>query len=94
MLGQAPAPEAAAGLPMRLKCEGLDVMSFGATEEAPGDEVWTAVSPGPSHWRVLWRNGQVAGGLYVGAVGGGKAFAQALQAPMDRTALKQALSGL
>lgn len=93
MLGRAPA-EPAPQVVMRLKCNGLDVSSFGAITEAAGDAVWQADPGAATHWRVVWRGSEVVGGLVVGAPGSAKAFARALQAAPDRDAVRRALVAL
>ncbi|MCW5634145.1 MAG: FAD-dependent oxidoreductase, partial [Rubrivivax sp.] len=63
---------------VQLKCDGIDVRSFGVVEPAAGDEVLQAAG-GEAWWRFVVRNGGLAGGLIVGPPGSAKPFMRLVQ---------------
>lgn len=66
---------------LQLKCDGIDLRSWGAIEPAPGDVVHRAPSGDAAYWQLILRDGQLAGGQWVGPPGSAKAFTKLLQKP-------------
>ena len=73
---------------LQLKCEGIDLRSWGAVAAAPGDRVHQARPDAESWWQLILRQGELAGGLWVGPPGSAKAFTKLLQQP-DPQALQR-----
>jgi len=65
---------------VQLKCDGIDVRSFGTVVAAPGDETWQAAG-GDAWWRLIVRGGELIGGLIVGPPGSAKPFMRIVQEP-------------
>ncbi|MEY4417066.1 MAG: hypothetical protein RIQ53_4359 [Pseudomonadota bacterium] len=78
---------------LQLKSEGIAVCSNGETAGRPGDETWTAGDNAAdgAWWRLVLRQGQLVGGLYVGPPGSAKLFVRLLQRPIDLTPLRPTL---
>jgi nitrite reductase (NADH) large subunit len=66
---------------LQLKCEGIDLRSWGEIAPKPGDEVRHARPDEAAWWSLIQRGGQLVGGLYVGPPGSAKAFTKLLQQP-------------
>jgi nitrite reductase (NADH) large subunit len=66
---------------LQLKCDGIDLRSWGEVGAKPGDEVRHARPEDPAWWTLVQRGGQLVGGLYVGPPGSAKAFTKLLQQP-------------
>jgi hypothetical protein len=66
---------------LQLKCDGVDLRSWGVIAPAPGDRVHQAAPGAESWWQLIVRDGQLAGGLWVGPPGSAKAFTKLLQHP-------------
>ena len=66
---------------LQLKCEGIDLRSWGEIAPKPGDEVRHARPEESAWWTLIQRGGQLVGGLYVGPPGSAKAFTKLLQQP-------------
>lgn len=66
---------------LQLKCEGIDLRSWGEIAPRPGDEVHHARPEEAAWWTLIQRGGQLVGGLYVGPPGSSKAFTKLLQQP-------------
>jgi nitrite reductase (NADH) large subunit len=66
---------------LQLKCEGIDLRSWGEIAPKPGDEVRHARPEEAAWWSLILRGGQLVGGLYVGPPGSSKAFTKLLQQP-------------
>jgi nitrite reductase (NADH) large subunit len=57
---------------VQLKCDGVDLKSFGEIEPKQGDETHCSAPEEVGWWRVNLRGGQVVGALYVGPAGGSR----------------------
>jgi nitrite reductase (NADH) large subunit len=90
MLGE-PVPYATPRFVLQLKCDGIDLRSQGEIAAREGDEDLHAPETAEAWWRLVVRHGQIAGGLYVGPPGSGKAFTKLLQQPVDIAPLRAAL---
>lgn len=66
---------------VQLKCDGIDVRSFGVVEPGDGDEAFHAAPGGDGWWRLVVRDGELAGGLIVGPPGSAKPFMRLVQDP-------------
>lgn len=66
---------------VQLKCDGIDVRSFGELAVRPGDETFEAAAGSDGWWRLIVREGELAGGLIVGPPGTAKPFMRLLQEP-------------
>jgi NADPH-dependent 2,4-dienoyl-CoA reductase/sulfur reductase-like enzyme/ferredoxin len=66
---------------LKLKCDGIDLCSWGETTPRAGDEHLHAASGAAAWWSLILRDGALVGGLYVGPPGTAKAFTQLLQKP-------------
>jgi len=87
----APRPYEVPRLIVQLKCDGVDVKSFGDVEGKPGDEVIAAPKDDVTWWRLTLREGALVGAVLVGPPGSGRDFARLVDAG-DR--LGTALDGL
>ena len=78
---------------LRLKCDGIDVYSFGVIKPG-GHEVIHYRSPAQSDawWILATSETQILGGQFVGPPGSGRGFAKLLQVPGDTDALKRFLN--
>jgi len=66
---------------VQLKCDGIDVRSFGVVSPEPGDEMLQAASGAEAWWRFIVRRGELVGGLIVGPPGAAKPFMRIVQDP-------------
>ncbi len=66
---------------VQLKCDGIDVRSFGVLQAAAGDEELRAASGSEAWWRLVVRQGELVGGLIVGPPGSAKPFMRLVQDP-------------
>jgi NAD(P)H-nitrite reductase large subunit len=66
---------------LQLKCEGIDLRSWGEIAPRPGDEVLHARPEDTAWWQLILRDGHLVGGVYVGPPGSAKAFSKLLQNP-------------
>ena len=66
---------------LQLKCDGIDLRSWGDVAPQPGDTVHHARADDPAWWQLILRDGALAGGLWVGPPGSAKAFTKLLQKP-------------
>ena len=64
---------------VQLKCDGIDVRSFGVGDAVAGDEVLKAAPGGDAWWRFIVRNDELVGGLVVGPPGSAKPFMRLVQ---------------
>ncbi|MFO1287732.1 MAG: FAD-dependent oxidoreductase [Rubrivivax sp.] len=77
---------------VQLKCDGIDVRSFGAVEPQAGDETLQAAPGADAWWRFVLRDGQLAGGLVVGPPGSAKPFMRLVQDPAQFVKARPALA--
>jgi NAD(P)H-nitrite reductase large subunit/ferredoxin len=68
---------------LQLKCDGIDLRSSGEIVPRDGDEDFHARPDDPAWWRLIVRDGQLVGGLYVGPPGSAKLMTKVLQQPPD-----------
>jgi nitrite reductase (NADH) large subunit len=73
---QQPKPYEVPRMIVSLKCDGVDVKSFGEIDEKPGDEVIVAPADEPTWWRLVLRDGALVGATLVGPPGSGGDFPQ------------------
>ncbi|RVT48493.1 FAD-dependent oxidoreductase [Rubrivivax albus] len=66
---------------LQLKCDGIDLRSWGDVAPKPGDTVHHARADDLAWWQLILRGGALAGGLWVGPPGSAKAFTKLLQKP-------------
>ncbi|MBT9487376.1 MAG: FAD-dependent oxidoreductase [Rubrivivax sp.] len=76
-----PAPYQPPRIVLQLKCEGIDLRSWGEVTPKPGDEVRSARPEDAAWWSLIQRDGALVGGVYVGPPGSAKAFGKLLQQP-------------
>ena len=77
---------------VQLKCDGIDVRSFGETGGAEGDELLQAATGSDAWWRFVLRRGELVGGLIVGPPGSAKPFMRVVQDPELFKRAKRALT--
>ena len=90
LAGQAK-PYATPHVVLQLKCDGVDLKSFGEIEPQPGDESLTADAEDIEWWRINLRGGKVVGGVFVGLPGSSRIFVKLLQPDADIEAALPAL---
>jgi len=73
---------------LQLKCDGIDLRSFGEISPRPGDEEFTAAPGDAAWWRLILRQGALVGALYVGPPRSAKDFTRAVQEGLDLTPLR------
>jgi nitrite reductase (NADH) large subunit len=80
LLGEAPGADAPPVL-LKLKTKLLDVYAWGESQARDGDEVWVApqCTGADTHWRLIWRQGQVVGWSCIGQPGRGHIMEKAVQ---------------
>ena len=66
---------------LQLKCDGIDLRSWGDVAPCPGDTVHHSRADEAAWWQLILRDGALAGGLWVGPPGSAKAFTKLLQKP-------------
>lgn len=64
---------------MHLKCDGIDLRSYGDLETRAGDEVICARDDMPAWWRVVLRDGVLASAVLVGPPGSARDFGRLIQ---------------
>ncbi|RFB78602.1 FAD-dependent oxidoreductase [Methylovirgula sp. 4M-Z18] len=70
---------------VQLKCDGIDLRSYGMLEAQAGDEVISAPPAETAWWSFILRDREVTGAVFVGPPGSGRVFTRALQARCDLT---------
>lgn len=75
------APYQSPRIVLQLKCNGIDLRSWGDVAPRPGDTVHHARAEEAAWWQLILRDGALAGGLWVGPPGSAKAFTKLLQKP-------------
>ncbi len=90
-LAQQAKPYEAPHVVMQLKCDGVDLKSFGEIEPQPGDESLCADPDDIAWWRINLRDGKIVGAVFVGPPGSGRAFTKLLQPGADVAAALPAL---
>jgi nitrite reductase (NADH) large subunit len=70
---------------VQLKCDGIDLRSFGEIEPKAADEAVDAPPHGEAWWRFVLRGGALVGALYVGPPGTSRDFTRVIQAGTDIT---------
>ena len=87
LLGQ-PQPYQAPRIVLQLKCDGIDLRSFGEIAARPGDEEYTAMPNAASWWRLILRQEVLIGAIYVGPPRSAKDFTRIVQAGADLAPLR------
>ena len=82
LLGQAK-PYQAPRIVLQLKCDGIDLRSFGEIAARPGDEEFTATPNDAAWWRLILRQGVLVGAIYVGPPRSAQDFTRVVQAGTD-----------
>ena len=65
---------------VQLKCDGIDLKSFGDWEERAGDETICAREHAPAWWRLVLRDGDLVGAVFVGPPASGRDLGRVIQA--------------
>jgi NAD(P)H-nitrite reductase large subunit len=73
-------PYAPPPLLLQLKCDGIDLRSFGRVPPGEGDETITASQDDKSWWRLNMRDGKLVGAVFVGPPGDSREFTKAIKA--------------
>ncbi|TXH28871.1 MAG: 2Fe-2S iron-sulfur cluster binding domain-containing protein [Elusimicrobia bacterium] len=76
---------------LQLKCDGIDLRSFGEVAAQAGDEEFTATAGDAAWWRLIVRQGVLVGALYVGPPRTAKEFTRVVQSGADLTSVRPAL---
>ena len=76
---------------VQLKCDGVDLKSFGDLEARNGDETICAREDDPAWWRLVLREGRLVGAVFVGPPGSSRDLGRVMQLGMD---LRPALGAL
>jgi len=71
-------------LMVQLKCDGIDLRSFGEIECGDSDRVMTARSNDLAWWRIVLRGDDVIGGVFVGPPGTSKSITKLFQSGGDK----------
>lgn len=87
LLGQGQ-PYQAPRIVLQLKCDGIDLRSFGEIAAQPGDEEYTAAAHDVAWWRLILRQGVLVGAIYVGPPRSAKDFTRVVQDGVDLTAMR------
>ena len=90
MLGEDKSHEPAR-VTLRLKCEGVDLYSFGRVEAKAGEQQFTAAPQADAWWRVIASGEGLVGAVYVGPPGSGRKFSRMLQSADEAKAAVVAL---
>jgi NADPH-dependent 2,4-dienoyl-CoA reductase/sulfur reductase-like enzyme/ferredoxin len=65
---------------LQLKCDGIDLRSFGRVEPIDGDETVTASQDDKAWWRLNARDGKLVGAVFVGPPGESREFTKTIKA--------------
>jgi nitrite reductase (NADH) large subunit len=90
MLGEA-RPPAPPRTILQLKCDGIDLRSFGNISDLVDAEIFTARPDAAAWWRLAVRHGAFISGIYVGPPGTATNFTRVLQSGADLAALRREL---
>ncbi len=90
MLGEDKTPEPPR-VTLRLKCNGVDLYSFGRLEAKPGEDEFIAPANSEAWRRVVAKGDELVGAVFVGPPGTGRKFSQALQKPEDSAKMVAAM---
>jgi nitrite reductase (NADH) large subunit len=82
MMGE-PVPYQSPRIVMQLKCDGIDLRSYGRVTAEPGDDEFTALPGDEAWWRIILRNGEIVGAVYVGPPRTARDFTRAVQSGVD-----------
>jgi len=78
---------------LQLKCDGIDLRSYGRVEPGDGDETITAPQDDKSWWRLNMRDGKLVGAVFVGPPGDSREFTKAIKAGADVDAMLKSVGG-
>ena len=87
LLGQGQ-PYQAPRIVLQLKCDGIDLRSFGEIVAQPGDEEYTAAAHDVAWWRLILRQGVLAGAIYFGPPRSANDFTRVVQDGVDLTTIR------
>jgi len=76
---------------VHLKCDGIDLKSYGDLEIREGDEVASAAEDAAAWWRIVLRDGGLASMIVVGPPGTGRRFGQLTRPGVDLKAMVREL---
>jgi NAD(P)H-nitrite reductase large subunit len=76
---------------LQLKCDGVDLRSYGDVEPREGDEVLCADQDQDVWWKLILRDGKLAGAVFVGPPRSARDFTKALKAGADLPVLYSVL---
>ena len=68
---------------VHLKCDGIDLKSYGEMEIREGDEVISAAEDSRAWWRIVARGGELVSMVFVGPPGSGRGFERWVQPGAD-----------
>jgi NADPH-dependent 2,4-dienoyl-CoA reductase/sulfur reductase-like enzyme/ferredoxin len=91
IFGEVGVPTSSSRQVVQLKCDGIDVRSFGQITPTEGDESFQAAVGAEAWWRIVVRNGEMVGGLIAGPPGSAKPFMRLVQEPALVAKAKPAL---
>jgi nitrite reductase (NADH) large subunit len=80
-------------LVVHLKCDGIDLKSYGDMEVRGADEVSSATGDAIAWWRIVLRDGALVSMVFVGPPGSGHGFEQWVQPGADVRAVVRELRG-
>ncbi|MDR3494803.1 MAG: FAD-dependent oxidoreductase [Ancalomicrobiaceae bacterium] len=76
---------------LQLKCDGIDLRSYGDPAPMSGDEVFSSHPDDLAYWRIIQREGQLSGAVYVGPPGSAKHFTRVVHKGFDLAPLRDDL---
>jgi nitrite reductase (NADH) large subunit len=86
-----PVPYQSPRIVMQLKCDGIDLRSYGRVVAEPGDEEYTALPDDAAWWRIILRQGVIVGAVYVGPPRTARDFTRAVQSGADLRSVERDL---
>jgi nitrite reductase (NADH) large subunit len=72
---------------LQLKCDGIDLRSFGRVDPAEGDQTIAAHQDDKAWWRLNVRDGKLVGAVFVGPPGDSREFTKAIKAGAEVDAM-------
>ncbi|MDR3372808.1 MAG: FAD-dependent oxidoreductase [Ancalomicrobiaceae bacterium] len=76
---------------LQLKCDGIDLRSYGDPGPKPGDEIFSSHPDDLAYWRIIQRDSKLSGAVYVGPPGSSKHFTRVIQKGFDLAPLRDDL---
>jgi nitrite reductase (NADH) large subunit len=84
-------PYEAPNILLQLKCDGIDLRSYGHVEPREGDDTLTAHQDDKAWWRLNIRDGALVGAVFVGPPGDSREFTKAIKAGGELAAVKKSV---